>query len=106
MGAEHSDKLKKITNYGGNRGWYSICYTPGSEAELLDILTRHPGVTIRAIGSGHSWSVTAANSDIALEMSAVISVTRVKASGDDLVRVGAGCRLQDLLNRLHAATDR
>jgi FAD/FMN-containing dehydrogenase len=106
MAAESSDSLRKITNFGGNQGWYSICYTPASEAELLEILERDPGVTIRAIGSGHSWSDTAANSDIALDMSAFNSVTPIRTNGQDLVRVGAGCRLQDLLDRLHAATDR
>ena len=106
MGTEDGDNLRKITNYGGNQGWYSSYYTPASEAELLDIVARHSGVTIRAIGSGHSWSDTAANSDIALDMSAFNSVTTVKLNGNDLVRVGAGCRLQDLLDRLHAATDR
>jgi FAD/FMN-containing dehydrogenase len=106
MGAENSGSLRKITNFGGNQGWYSTCYTPASETELLEILERDPGLTIRAIGSGHSWSDTAANSDIALDMSAFNSVTPIRTNGQDLVRVGAGCRLQDLLDRLHAATDR
>src|SRR4029453_11407135 len=44
--------------------------------------------------------------DIALDMSALNSVTPIKTSGLDLVRVGAGCRIQDLLDRLHATTDR
>jgi hypothetical protein len=106
MGAEHRDRLQRITNFGGNQSWYSRCYAPASEAEVLDILSRHPGVTIRAVGSGHCWSDVAANSHIVLDMSALNSVTPIKANGLDLVRVGAGCRLQDLLDRLHAVTDR
>src|SRR5438552_8370577 len=106
MGTEAKDSLRKIANYGGNVGWYSSCYTPASEDEVLDILARHPNVTVRAIGSGHSWSDVAANPEIALDMSALNSVNPIKVNGQDLVRVGAGCRLQDLLDRLHAATDR
>jgi hypothetical protein len=106
MGAERKDSLQEIANFGGNQRWYTRCYAPASEAELLDILTRHTGVTIRVTGSGHSWSDIAANADIALDLSALNSVTPITTNGLDLVRVGAGCRLQDLLDRLHAATDR
>src|SRR6266478_3672865 len=106
MGAERKDGLQQIANFGGNQRWYTRCYAPASEVEVLDILTRHIGVTIRVTGSGHSWSDIAANSDIALDLSALNSVTPIKTNGMDLVRVGAGCRLQELLDRLHAATDR
>jgi L-gulono-1,4-lactone dehydrogenase len=106
MGAELKDSLQEIANFGGNQRWYTRCYAPASEAEVLDILTRHTGVTIRVTGSGHSWSDIAANSDIALDLGALNSVTPITTNGLDLVRVGAGCRLQDLLDRLHAATDR
>jgi hypothetical protein len=106
MGTERKDSLQEIANFGGNQRWYTRCYAPASEAEVLDILTRHTGVTIRVTGSGHSWSDIAANADIALDLSALNSVTPITTNGLDLVRVGAGCRLQDLLDRLHAATDR
>lgn len=106
MGAERKDSLQQIANFGGNQRWYARCYAPASEAEVLDILTRNVGVTIRVAGSGHSWSDIAANADIALDLSALNSVTPIKTNGLDLVRVGAGCRLQELLDRLHAATDR
>jgi hypothetical protein len=106
MGAERKDSLQQIANFGGNQRWYARCYAPASEAEVLDILTRNVGVTIRVAGSGHSWSDIAANADIALDLSELNSVTPIKTNGLDLVRVGAGCRLQELLDRLHAATDR
>jgi L-gulono-1,4-lactone dehydrogenase len=106
MGAERNDSLQEIANFGGNQRWYTRCYAPASEAEVLDILARHVGVTIRVTGSGHSWSDIAANSEIALDLSALNSVTPVTTNGLDLVRVGAGCRLQELLDRLHAATNR
>jgi FAD/FMN-containing dehydrogenase len=61
MGAERKDSLQQIANFGGNQRWYARCYAPASEAEVLDILTRHNiGATIRIAGSGHSWSDIAA----------------------------------------------
>ena len=100
MGTEAKDSLRKVANFGGNVAWYSTRYAPASEDDLLDILARHPNVTVRAIGSGHSWSDIASNPEIVLDMSALNSVVPIKENGRDLVRVGAGCRLQDLLNRL------
>ena len=95
--------LKKIANFGGNQQWYSDCYRPQSVAEVLEILQQNPRATIRALGSGHSWSDVAANTDIALEMSAFSSVDLIVVDGEQLVRAGAGCTLQDLLDRLHAS---
>ena len=105
MGAEADGSLQQVTNFGGNQSWYTRRFAPASEADVLDILKHHPGATIRAIGSGHSWSNVAANYDIALDMRGLDSVS-ISKDGVDLVRVGAGCLLQDLLDRLHAATDR
>jgi hypothetical protein len=106
MGTIGKGVLKKIANFGGNQQWYSDCYRPESEAEILEILQQNPRATIRALGSGHSWSDVAANTDIALDMSAFSSVNLIVVDGEQLVRVGAGCTLQDLLDRLHAISDR
>ena len=78
-------------NFGGNQRWYTRRYQPSSEAEVLDILERHSGQTIRVLGSKHSWSNIAADAAVSIE---------------PVVRVGAGCRLQDLLDWLHERTDR
>lgn len=106
MSIEIEDGLQQITNFGGNQRWYARRFRPSSEAEVLRILQQHPGATIRAVGSGHSWSGIAAHTDIVLDMSALNSVALVTVNGEVLVRAGAGCRLQDLLDRLHATTDR
>lgn len=104
--AEPEIDPEPFVNFGGNQKWYARRYRPRSEAELLDILERHPGRTIKAIGSGHSWSGIAAGADIVLDMSALDGVEPTTHDGLDIVRVGAGCRLQNLLDRLHATTDR
>jgi hypothetical protein len=48
------------------------------------------GTTIKAIGSGHSWSGVAAGADIVLDMSALDRVEPMTLDGRDIVRVGAG----------------
>lgn len=106
MNATGKGILRKIVNFGGNQRWYSDCRRPESEDEILEILQQNPRATVRAIGSGHSWSDVAANTDIALDMSAFCSVDIITDDGEQRVRVGAGCRLQDLLDKLHSMSDR
>jgi len=98
-------ELEQRVNFGGNQRWYARVLRPTSEAELLDILARHGGSTVKALGAGHSWSGIGADSDIAIDMSALAGVEALTADAS-MVRVGAGCRLQDLLDRLHAMSDR
>jgi len=106
MDSKDEQNLRKVSNFSGNQSWYSVYYAPATEAEVLDILSRHPGATIRAVGSGHSWSDVAANADIALDLSALNSVMPMEVEGRNLVRVGGGCRIQHLLNQLYAMTGR
>ena len=61
---------------------------------------------MRPLGSGHSWSDVVVSSDVALDMSALAEVRTFERDGETFAEVGAGCRLQDLLDRLHATTDR
>jgi FAD/FMN-containing dehydrogenase len=97
---------RRLVNFGGNRTWDARCYRPRDAEEVLDILARHRTERIRAIGSLHSWSRVAGGSSIVLDMSRFDEVQAVTANGETCVRVGAGCRLQRLLDQLHAATDR
>ena len=63
---------------------------------MLDILQRHADGRVRAMGSGHSWSDAAVSDDVSLEMSELDSIELFP----EMVRVGAGCRIQPLLNVL------
>jgi L-gulono-1,4-lactone dehydrogenase len=94
------------TNFGGNQTWESRCYRPASEAEVLEILDRHGEGRIRAVGSKHSWSDIAAGTDVSLDMSRLDEVRLYEKDGAVLARVGAGCRLQALLERLHGTSER
>ena len=93
-----------IVNFGGNLRWAPIFYQPASEEEVLEILRKHAGHTIRPIGSLHSWSEAAAGADVALDMSRFDEVATLSQDGKPYVRVGAGCRLGTLLDKLQATT--
>ncbi len=98
--------IRPQVNFGGNHTWQSRCYQPASEHEVLDILERHSQGHIRAMGSKHSWSDVAACSDVSLDMSKLNHVHVYTKDGETFVRVGAGCRMQRLLDQLHATSDR
>ncbi len=100
-----SAPLRREVNFGGNQSWHARRYEPASEAEVLDCLVRHQGDRIRALGSNHSWSDIAAGADVCLELSRMTSVEPFVKDGNRFVRVEAGCTLQNLLDKLHAATD-
>ena len=106
MGASQGGTPRRFVNFGGNQVWQARCYQPTSEQDILDILQQHRGSHIRALGSLHSWSDVAVSPDVVLDMSRLDHVEPFARNGETFVRVGAGCRLQELLDRLHAATDR
>src|SRR5262245_11214642 len=94
------------SNFGGNQRWRSLRYSPRSEEEVLAILEKHRHEHIRALGSGHSWSAVGVCSDVTLDLRAFDSVQLLPQDGEPVARVGAGCRLQSVLDRLHAASGR
>ncbi len=97
---------RTLTNFGGNRTWEPTWYQPASEPEILEILRRHANGAVRAIGALHSWSDAPVGTDAALDMSRFDEVTPIKEGDQTFVRVGAGCTLGALLDRLHANSDR
>ena len=100
------DEPRTLTNFGGNQTWRARTLQPRTEQEVLDILTHHRAARIRPFGALHSWSDAAVSSDVSLDMSAFDQVESHAKDDTELVRVGAGCWLQDLLDRLHAAGER
>ena len=85
-------------NFGRNRAWEAQCLRPASEDQVLEILEQSAGKTIRAVGAGHSWSAIAV-SEVSLELSAFCAVALDEEPGGRLiVRAGAGCTLQALLD--------
>jgi len=86
-----------VTNFGGNTTFRpAVRYAPRTEAELLDILRRHRGQRIRAIGRLHSWSDVTVCEDVLLNLRHFDSVV-VHA---DHVEVGAGCQIKRIIREL------
>lgn len=69
------------------------------------MLKLHRHGHVRCFGGKHSWSDIAVCSDAMVDMSLFDKVQPFERNGTKLVRVGAGCTLQSLLDRLHAASD-
>jgi L-gulonolactone oxidase len=94
-----------VINFGGNQTWRARCYRPRHEQDVLEILERHRHGHVRPFGALHSWSDVAATADAAVDVSLLDQVRPFVKDGANFVRVGAGCRLHDVLDRLHAASD-
>lgn len=93
-----------VVNFGGNVVFTPRHrYTPSSEAEVLEVLDRHAGGTIRVIGSLHSWSNDTVSDDVILDLRLFDQVA-VETRGDEIwATIGAGCVLSDALAQLRAA---
>jgi len=94
-------------NFGRNQVLKpSAFYTPADEQEILQILDRHRGQRIRAVGRLHSWSDAVLSDDVLLDLRQLNAV-QLHSEGDQLVaEVGAGCQIKRLLKELnrHDAT--
>ena len=78
----------------------SSAYTPADELEVLQILNKHRGQRIRAVGSLHSWSDAILGEDVLLDLRRLHDV-QVQPDGDQFVAtVGAGCQIKRLLKEL------
>ncbi len=91
---------ESVQNFGRNlqfkAGRY---YRPRSESEVLEILNRHSGESIRAVGTLHSWSALPVSEEVVVDLSHFNRVDTDKESS--AARVDAGCRIDDLNKRLY-----
>jgi hypothetical protein len=99
-------EARSQTNFGGNQTWQSRWYQPRDEQDVLDVLERHSDGQVRPLGSKHSWSEIGFSADINLDMSQFKQVRLFTEDGEQFVRVGAGCQLHEILDRLHAGSER
>ena len=88
-------------NFGRNQIFQpSAAYTPADEREVLQILDRHRGQRIRAIGRLHSWSEAVLGDGVLLDLRRLNDI-RLQPDGDQFVAtVGAGCQIKRLLKEL------
>jgi len=89
-------------NFGRNQVLRpSAAYTPSDEQEVLQILDKHNGQRIRAVGRLHSWSEAVLSDDVLLDLRRLNDV-QLQSDGDQLVAtVGAGCQIKRLLKELN-----
>jgi L-gulono-1,4-lactone dehydrogenase len=104
MAEPRDEGATPVVNFGGNVTFTPRHrYAPGSEAEVLEVLDRHAGGTIRVVGSLHSWSDDTVSGDVILDLRQLDGVA-VETRGDEIwATVGAGCVLADALAQLRAA---
>lgn len=91
-----------VKNFGENVVFHPArTYVPASEEEVLAILDRHAGGTIRVRGSLHSWSPAVATDDVLIDLQ---SFDRVQVHSDGAGRhwaeVGGGCVLERLVDEV------
>jgi hypothetical protein len=90
-----------ITNFGGNVQFTPRQhYSPRSEAEVLEILSKHRGQRIHASGSLHAWSEAARSDDIYVTLEHLNSVSVSKESGEPIATIGGGCQIKRALAEL------
>ena len=97
----------KITNFGGNVSYEPAhYYEPATEAEVLEILERHAGESVRVVASGHSWSPAIETPDVAIRLDELNGITRrYETDGTVVVRAGGGAKLRDLVRAVESRTE-
>ncbi|TMQ20123.1 MAG: FAD-binding protein [Deltaproteobacteria bacterium] len=106
MAGPRDDGGTPIVNFGGNVAFTPRHrYAPRSEAEVLAVLDRHAGGTIRVVASLHSWSDDVVCDDVILDLRHFDRVVVETRDGETWATVGAGCVLGDALAQIRAAAD-
>jgi FAD/FMN-containing dehydrogenase len=93
---------REIENFGRNLRFVpQVYYEPSSEAELVQILKRHAGQKIKAIGSMHSWSSAAECAGVVVSLRLFDEVRLVADTTDgSSAWVGGGIQMKHLLTKL------
>jgi FAD/FMN-containing dehydrogenase len=93
---------RSIKNFGQNVEFQpSYIYRPASGEDVLTILNRHKGESIRAIGTLHAWSPVAESDGVILQMDHMVSIEIEQQAGEVFATVGAGCKIKKLIEFLN-----
>ena len=90
-----------IYNFGRNQVLRPASfYEPGSAQEVLEILDRHRGEQIRAIGSLHSWSEAPCGDGVVISLRRLNTIDVHETGPEDSASVGAGAQIKTILHAL------
>ena len=90
-----------VENFGGNLSFHPAHhYSPRTEQEVLDILARHRGSRIKAIGRLHSWSEAARGDEVLLDLRHLNQVHTEQRPEGVWAVIGAGCQIKLALREL------
>jgi FAD/FMN-containing dehydrogenase len=93
--------LASRTNFGANLVLSpATLYAPKSEAEVLDILARHRGESIRAVGRLHSWSQVLDVHDVVIDLRHLDQVALSNEANPKTAVLGAGLQIKNALIEL------
>src|SRR5262245_61981067 len=99
--------MTKLTNFGGNVNFTPANpYEPRCEDEFMAIFSKQASGMCILVGSLHAWCPAVKFEDAIVSMQHFCDV-RIEhhANGDVWATVGGGCRIKDLLRKLHALAD-
>lgn len=90
-----------VSNFGKNVSFDpKKYYVPESEAEVLELLGRNPGTTIRVIGRLHSWSEVILGNHVVLDLRKLNEVRVELRSGESWAIVGGGAQIKHIVTEL------
>lgn len=91
----------QVRNFGRNVSFEPTAYCiPCNEAGVLEILTRHRGEKIRAIGSLHSWSDAPKVEGVVVDLRNLNTISVERREGGYWTQIGAGCQIKKVLQEL------
>lgn len=93
---------RKVANFGGEVGFAPrFLYRPRDESEVIGILGRHAGASIRAAGSLHSWNRGIESHDVLIDLRSMDKVRLSKdQNGETWAEAQGGCTLESVLKAL------
>ena len=96
-----AESQKLIVNFGRNVSFRpQVIETPRTEDEVLEILKRHSGRKIRAIGRLHAWSEAPSGDDVIIDLRNLNEVKTERRDGGIWATIGAGCQIKRVLTEL------
>ena len=94
--------MSLIQNFGRNVIFEpKSYYEPRDEAEVLALLAKHAGETIRVVGSKHGWSDGIVSKDVVLSLCHFDEMKLIQDGDQTEVVVGGGCQIKHLLEFLN-----